>query len=338
MLAMPACGILILGSRFLIYEKYIKRCSPSRRSVNTRYYTMANRFDLLFTDEDGSAPIAKAPVAAPKKAVATEAKAAPAKGRMEGASQGKDARPQSANKGVNRTSTPVTLNAKGEEVALPDRPDRGAAMRGGRHAAPSGPRSMDRHSRDGRKHEGEKRQYAGKGNWGKPIDAEAVAVEGEAAPAVEGEAAAVDDDVVVIEEPVAPVMTLAQFMAEQEKKKPTVALSAVRKVEGVKGEVLKKTDDVFFQTAKPAPAAAAKKVEKKGAPAAAAPAKLTLQELNKIIPGGIARPPREEREPREEKGGKFAGKNGFKKPAAASSAPAKKTFINVTDAKAFPTL
>jgi hypothetical protein len=198
---------------------------------------------------------------------------------------------------------------------------------------------MDRHSRDGRKHEGEKRQYAGKGNWGKPIDAEAVAVEGEAAPAVEGEAVvAAEEDVVIIEEPVAPVMTLAQFMAEQEKKKPAVPLSAVRKVEGVKGEVLKKTDDVFFQTAKPAPAAA-KKVEKKTAPAAAAPAKLTLQELNKIIPGGIARPPREEREPREEKGGKFAGKNGFKKPAtAASSAPAKKTFINVTDSKAFPTL
>lgn len=291
---------------------------------------MSNRFDLLSIDEDGSAPIAKVAVAAPKKAVATEAKAAPSKGRMEGGAKGKESRPQSSNKGENRSSTPVSLNANGEEVALPDRPDRGAAMRGGRHAAPSGPRSMDRHSRDGRKQEGEKRQYAGKGNWGKPTDGEAAAVEGEATPVLEGETGEE-----VVEEPVAPVMTFAQFSAEQEKKKPTAVLAAVRKVDGVKGEVLKKTDDVFFQTAKPTAAVAAKKAEKKSAPAA--PSKLSLQELNKIIPGGIAKLPREEREPREDKGGKFAAKNGIKKNVAAA-VPVKKTVININDAKAFPTL
>lgn len=264
---------------------------------------MSNRYDLLFLDEDG-APVAptmtKKPAVA-TKATTTEAPAkaaaqpAASKGRMENDRKGKESNRKAPRAGEIESA-----------AELPERADRGVARRGGRQAATNQPtRNFDRHSRAANKEGGEKRQYAGKGNWGNPRDpAEAEAEAAVAASPVEGEeaAAAVDAEFESVPAPI-PFITLSQFLAEQEKKKPTVATPAVRAAnDGAKinAEVVKKTDDMYFQSAKAAPAATGKAVKAAPAKAAAAPAKaatkFSLQELNAALPGGINRLPRAARE------------------------------------------
>lgn len=302
---------------------------------------MSNRFDLLFLDEDG-APVVQAvtkkavPQAAAEKKTASAGKtSSPAKkdGRMEGERKEKDA-------GANRSQGRPQQITSATELA--DRPERSAHRGGRRPAASNG--SLDRHSRSGRKHEGEKRQYSGKGNWGNPTDATEAVAEANVA-TEETVAAASEETAEAVEEvPVAsPFMTLGQFMAEQEKKKPAVAAPAARAAnDGAKvtGEVVKKTDDMFFITPKgaakaaAASAAAGKKQEKSTTSGAT---KFSLQELNAVIPGGLARPPRPVREETEQRRG---GRNNTtaRRNAELPTAPVKKAFINTKDEASFPSL
>ncbi len=296
-----------------------------------------NRFELLAIEDDGT-PV-KQQVVTPKKAASatqsspkktSDKPASASKGKMEGDSRGKSAKPEAT-------------GVQGEEPALPDRPDRGAALRGGRRPAPPTNRNFDRHSRSGRKQEGEKRQYSGKGNWGNPTDAaaEAVATEETTTAAVENGA---EEFVVVEETATTPFITLDQYLAE--KKKPVVAVPSARAAnDGAKidGEVVKKTEDLYFQSSKPtattAATAAGKKKQEK--PAAT---KLTLQQLNAVIPGGINRPPRPAREenptPRKDtrgsrnNGPRRGGNRDFR-----SAAPSRQVSnVNIKDAASFPAL
>ena len=325
---------------------------------------MPNPFDLLCLDEDGAlmapvvakktAPAAAATAAPPaKKASDVAAKASPQKeGRMDGERKGKEARPQTNDDAKPRA--PAQPSA--EEPALPDRRDRGAALRGGRHPAPPANRNFDRHSRDGRKHEGEKRQYAGKGNWGNPTDAAgeavAAAVTGEEAPVAAAAAAeGVEGEAVERAPAASSYMTMAQFLAGQEKKKPSIAVPTMRSAnDGAKiaGEVLKKSNDMYFITAKPAAAVATKPEHPQKS--SAAPAKkalagktFSLQELNAVVPGGLARPPRParaEESGRDEK--RDAGRSSRSTEVRVNEAPSgpafKKANINTKDEAAFPAL
>lgn len=269
---------------------------------------------------------------------------------MDGERKGKETRPQTTGDAKPR----APAQPSGEEPALPDRRDRGAALRGGRHPAPPANRNFDRHSRDGRKHEGEKRQYAGKGNWGNPTDATgeavAAAATGEEASVAIAAAEGVESETVERAPAASPYMTMAQFLAGQEKKKPSVAAPTMRSAnDGAKiaGEVLKKSNDMYFITAKPAAAPAKPERTQKSA---VAPAKkvlagktFSLQELNAVVPGGLARPPRParaEESGRDEK--RDAGRSGRNTEVRVNEAPSgpafKKANINTKDEAAFPAL
>jgi len=307
---------------------------------------MSNPFDLLFLDEDGAPvvqtvtkkPFATAPTTTTQTKKTQSTQTTP-KGRMDGDRKGKEAGPQT----VSPSKGPRT-NA-GEDSALPDRPNRGAAQRGGRRPAPPANRNFDRHSRDGRKPEGEKRQFSGKGNWGNPADAAEANTEASiATEATVASPVSEQEETVASEEQVAenPYMTLEQFLAEQEKKKPAVSAPAARAAnDGAKvdGEVVKETDDMFFITAKGAAAqqknVAAVVAGKKEKSAN----KFSLQELNAVVPGGLARPPRPIREEREDRRGPKSGRaprlnnkdnNSHDQP--------KNSFVNIKDSESFPSL
>lgn len=282
------------------------------------------------------APAASASKTSTSVKVASES--APSKGRMEGDRKGKES---NGHQGRGKPSSAIESAAE-----LPERADRGAARRGGRQAATNQPtRNLDRHSRMANKEGGEKRQYGGKSGWGNPADAKEAVAEANEATAVSP--AAEDDSAVVEETPAANYMTLGQYLAEQEKKKPAVAAPKARSAnDGAKvaGEVVKKDQDMYFQTAKPVvnnakptKAAAAKPV----AAAAAKSTKFSLQELNAVIPGGLARPPRPVREEssQAQRGGRQQGgrrfENNASKPEAV--APTAKA-ANLKDDRAFPTL
>lgn len=294
-----------------------------------------------------------APVAAKKAApavaasktstsVKTASESAPSKGRMEGDRKGKES---TGHQGRGKPTSTIESAAE-----LPGKSNNGPARRGGRQAANNQPtRNLDRHSRMANKEGGEKRQFGGKSGWGNPADAKEAVAEAVEATAVSP--AAADEDAVVIEEaPAANYMTLGQYLAEQEKKKPAVSAPKARSAnDGAKvaGEVVKKDQDMYFQTAKPVVNKAATKAPAKAAakPAAAPAAKSTkfsLQELNAVIPGGLARPPRPVREESQssssQRGGRQGGRrfeNNASKPEAI--APAAKA-ANLKDDRAFPSL
>lgn len=305
---------------------------------------MSNRYDLLFLDEDG-APVAPAVTkkpAAAVKATSTQAPAKPAaqpaasKGRMENERKGKESNRKAPRAGEIESA-----------AELPERPNRGVARRGGRQAATNQPaRNYDRHSRHGQKEGGEKRQYAGKGNWGNPRDpAEAEAEAAEAAVAVAAADAEEAGEAAEAVPAPSPFMTLGQYLAEQEKKKPAVAAPKARAAnDGAKinAEVVKKTDDMYFQTTKAAPAATGKAAAAPKAAAAAKTAtKFSLQELNAALPGGINRPPRparEEASPQKQRSARGTGRR-FENNTEKSTQQARPAFkANLKDAAAFPSL
>jgi hypothetical protein len=164
-----------------------------------------------------------------------------------------------------------------------------------------GPAKMDRHSRSGRKGEGEKHQNVGKGSWGRATDSALPEEERNVADeAIEGETAEV---------PKPAYKTVSQFLAEQEELQKRLSsrsqLNVRRANEGVEiddMEVIRKGEQNLVIGKNPQ--------AKKSAASPKEPVKktLSLQELNKILPPAERRShenkesrkePREDKESRE---------------------------------------
>ncbi|KAJ3317673.1 hypothetical protein HDU76_001092 [Blyttiomyces sp. JEL0837] len=213
--------------------------------------------------------------------------------------------------------------------------------RGGRGGAPARGREFDRHSANPR-HDGEKKDVAGKGSWGNPVTAEEEAakdVKEEGAAVAEGANGKTTEEAakeVVPAEPEEQLVTLDKYLAEVAAKKPALAVAPRKANDGADDNqwkdavVLKKEEEELF---------AGKQKAKKVAAPKEKPVKIAVEIEQKFADEERAR--RGGDRPNTGRGGNRGGRGGRggdRPQSGRGGRGPRGPVINVDDKDAFPSL